>query len=151
MNPEKLAKLQSQVRIGGKGTPRRKVKKVHKAPENEEKKLQTTLTKLNVQPMTGVEEVNMFRNDGKIYHFKKPSVQASVASNTFVINGYGVTKDLTQLLPGILTQLGPEALGELRRMAEQFQAQQAAAQGEKKAEDDDEIPDLVETETFDQE
>ena len=30
MNAAKLAKLQSQVRIGGKGTPRRKVKKVQK-------------------------------------------------------------------------------------------------------------------------
>jgi nascent polypeptide-associated complex subunit beta len=48
---------------------------------------------------------------------------------------------MTQLLPGILTQLGPETLDELRKMAQQFQASQAttATAG------DDEIPELVET------
>jgi nascent polypeptide-associated complex subunit beta len=141
MNPEKLAKLQAQVRIGGKGTPRRKVKKAPKVTVQDDKKLQIALKKLNVQPLTAVEEVNMFQKDGNILHFSRPSVQASVASNTFVINGSGVTKDLTQLLPGILTQLGPESLQELRKLAEQF-AQQ------KKGEDDDDVPDLVDTETF---
>ncbi|KAL2911412.1 Nascent polypeptide-associated complex subunit beta, partial [Polyrhizophydium stewartii] len=50
MNAEKLAKLQSQVRIGGKGTPRRKVKKVHKTAGTDDKKLQGVLKKLNCQP-----------------------------------------------------------------------------------------------------
>ncbi|KAJ3301664.1 Nascent polypeptide-associated complex subunit beta [Kappamyces sp. JEL0829] len=143
MNAAKLAKLQEQVRIGGKGTPRRKVKKVQKVIVSDEKKLEEALKKLNVQPITSVEEVNMFKADGKILHFTRPTVEASVASNTFVIKGVGFNKDLTQLLPGILTQLGPEALDQLRIMAQQFQAQQAAAAGAAGADDDD-IPDLVE-------
>ncbi|RKO87766.1 hypothetical protein BDK51DRAFT_6030, partial [Blyttiomyces helicus] len=72
MNPEKLAKLQASaaaVRIGGKGTPRRKVKKVHKSNGTDDKKLQSTLKKLNVQPINGVEEVNMFKADGTVLHF----------------------------------------------------------------------------------
>ncbi len=44
------------------------------------------------------------------------------------------------MLPGILTQLGPEALDQLRMMAQQFQAQQAAAGA---SAGDDDIPDLV--------
>ena len=72
MNPEKLAKLQSQVRIGGKGTPRRKMKKPQKTGGGEEKKLDTTLKKLNVQQIPGVEEVNMFKNDGSIVNFARP-------------------------------------------------------------------------------
>jgi nascent polypeptide-associated complex subunit beta len=72
MNPEKLAKLQASVRIGGKGTPRRKVKKVVKSSGADDKKLQATLKKLNVQPIGGIEEVNMFKNDGHVIHFKSP-------------------------------------------------------------------------------
>jgi nascent polypeptide-associated complex subunit beta len=73
MNAEKLAKLQAQVRIGGKGTPRRKVKKVQKTSGADDKKLQLALKKLNVQPLTAIEEVNMFQKDGTILHFNRPT------------------------------------------------------------------------------
>ena len=76
-------------------------------------------------------------------------VEASVASNTFSINGVGLIKDMAQLLPGILTQLGPESLAELKRMADMFTAQQKQQQGQK-AEDDDDVPDLVEGDNFEQ-
>ena len=56
----------------GKGTPRRKVKKVHKSAGTDDKKLQGALKKLNVQPIPGVEEVNMFREDGNVLHFTAP-------------------------------------------------------------------------------
>lgn len=72
MNAEKLAKLQASVRIGGKGTPRRKVKKVHKTAGTDDKKLQSQLKKLNVQPISGIEEVNMFKTDGTVIHFAAP-------------------------------------------------------------------------------
>ena len=72
MNPEKLAKLQASVRIGGKGTARRKMKKPAKPATADDKKLSTTLKKLNVQPISGIEEVNMFRQDGKVIHFDSP-------------------------------------------------------------------------------
>ncbi|CAJ0862480.1 3225_t:CDS:2 [Entrophospora sp. SA101] len=118
MNPEKLAKLQAQVRIGGKGTPRRKVKKVYKTVNNDDKKLQSTLKKLNVQAIPTIEEVNMFKEDGSVIHFTNP--KASVHSNTFVINGHGEEKDLTELVPGILNQLGPDSLASLRKLAESY-------------------------------
>ncbi|KAG0175747.1 Nascent polypeptide-associated complex subunit beta [Apophysomyces sp. BC1034] len=139
MNAEKLAKLQAQVRIGGKGTPRRKVKKVTKSGSGDDRKLQSALEKLSVQPISGVEEVNMFRDDGKVIHFVLPKVQAAVNSNTFSIHGRSSEKDLTELVPGILHQLGPDSLASLRKLAEAYQAAQGASA------DDDEIPDLVET------
>ena len=88
MNPEKLAKLQEQVRLGGKGTPRRKVKKVSntKAAESSAK-MQAILKKVGTQPLANIDEVNMFCGDGKIIHFVAPKVQAAVSSNTFVITG----------------------------------------------------------------
>ena len=56
----------------GKGTPRRKVKKVHKSTGTDDKKLQTTLKKMNVQPIQAIEEVNMFKSDGNVIHFSAP-------------------------------------------------------------------------------
>ncbi|GES85249.1 nascent polypeptide-associated complex subunit beta [Rhizophagus clarus] len=63
--------MQSQVRIGGKGTPRRKQ----------------------------IEEVNMFKEDGNVIHFTTPKVQASIHANTFAIYGQGEEKELTELVP----------------------------------------------------
>lgn len=72
------------------------------------------------------------------------TVTASVASNTFVINGEAQAKELSELLPGIISQMGPEAMTNIRKMAESYQAQAAAAGGASKATDDD-VPDLVES------
>ncbi|KAK3071391.1 Nascent polypeptide-associated complex subunit beta [Teratosphaeriaceae sp. CCFEE 6253] len=135
----------------GKGTPRRKVKKVHKSSGTDDKKLQTTLKKMNVQPITQIEEVNMFKSDGNVIHFSAPKVHASVPSNTFALYGNGEDKELTELVPGILNQLGPDSLASLRKLAESYQSLQKGGEGEdgKKGDDDDEeIPDLVEGEEF---
>lgn len=58
---------------GGKGTVRRKiVRKAKPSTAQDDKKLQGALKKLNVQPIPGVEEVNMFREDGNVLHFTAP-------------------------------------------------------------------------------
>lgn len=74
VDQEKLAKLQSAVRTGGKGAPRRKVVKKPKGAVagGEDPKLQAALKKLAVQPLTGIEEVNMFKADGNVLHIEAP-------------------------------------------------------------------------------
>lgn len=58
---------------GGKGTPRRKVvKKSQAASQGDDRKLQAALKKLNVTAVAGVEEVNMFKDDGNVLHFASP-------------------------------------------------------------------------------
>ena len=52
MNQEKLKQLQAQVRIGGKGTARRKKKVVHRTATTDDKKLQSSLKKLSVSNHT---------------------------------------------------------------------------------------------------
>ncbi|KAG8420037.1 Nascent polypeptide-associated complex subunit beta [Metarhizium acridum] len=128
----------------GKGTPRRKVKRAPARSGADDKKLQQTLKKLNTQPIQAIEEVNMFKSDGNVIHFSAPKVHAAVPSNTFAIYGNGEDKELTELVPGILNQLGPDSLASLRKLAESYQNMQKAEKGE----DDDEIPDLVEGENF---
>jgi nascent polypeptide-associated complex subunit beta len=69
VNAGKLSKLQAQVLESG---PRRKVKKGAKVAGGDDKKLQTALKKLNVQTIPGIEEINMFHDDGNVIHFKTP-------------------------------------------------------------------------------
>jgi hypothetical protein len=38
----------------------------------DDKKLQTALKKMNVQPIQAIEEVNMFKEDGNVIHFAAP-------------------------------------------------------------------------------
>ena len=51
---------------------RKIVRKTKPSTAQDDKKLQGALKKLNVQPIPGVEEVNMFREDGNVLHFSTP-------------------------------------------------------------------------------
>ena len=81
------------------------------------------------------------------YHI---TVHAAVPANTFAIYGNGEDKELTELVPGILNQLGPDSLASLRKLAESYRDLQKEKGGDedKKDDDDDDIPDLVAGETF---
>ena len=61
MNQEKLKQLQAQVRIGGKGTARRKKKVVHRTATTDDKKLQSSLKKLSVSLITVTHFCTVFK------------------------------------------------------------------------------------------
>ncbi|XP_063414031.1 transcription factor BTF3 homolog 4-like isoform X1 [Mytilus trossulus] len=149
MNPEKLKQLQEQVRIGGKGTARRKKKVVHRTATTDGKKVQTTLKKLSVSNIPGIEEVNMIKEDGMVIHFNNPKVQASLAANTFAITGQAENKQIAEMLPGILNQLGAESLSSLKKLASTVAGGFTAGGNDRPStedidDDDDGVPDLVE-------
>ncbi|XP_033636405.1 transcription factor BTF3 homolog 4-like [Asterias rubens] len=146
---EKLRKQVEQVRIGGKGTARRKKKVVHRTSATDDKKLQNSLKKLSVNTIPGIEEVNMIKDDGTVIHFNNPKVQASLGANTFAVTGHAELKQLSEMLPGILNQLGVDNHNSLRQLAAKLPAMQEAAKaaGTKPDtidEDDEQVPDLVE-------
>ena len=60
------------------------MKKVHKSSGTDDKKLQTSLKKMNVQPIQAIEEVNMFKEDGNVIHFAAPKGKHCFSSNTFI-------------------------------------------------------------------
>merc|ERR1712025_364741 len=142
MNAEKLAKLQAQVRIGGKGSVRRKKKVVHCSSATDDKKLQSSLKKLTVNNISGIEEVNMIKDDGTVIHFNNPKVQASLNANTFAISGHAENKQITEMLPGILNHLGTEGFNQLKRLASSVNACSVPSGGVD--DDDDDVPELVE-------
>lgn len=95
------------------------------------------MKKLSVNTIPGIEEVNIIKNDGSVIHFNNPKTQASLSTNTFAITGHGENKQISEMLPGILTQLGPEGLMQLKKIASDMMST-------KKMPDDDDVPDLVE-------
>ena len=82
----------------------------------------------------GVDEVNFFRDDNTILHFSKPEAYASIQNNTFIVTGEPETKNIQNLLPDILQQLGPKQHQILRDIVT------GAGQGAS-----EEVPNLVET------
>ncbi|KAH9625366.1 hypothetical protein KSS87_015195 [Heliosperma pusillum] len=175
MNVEKLMKMAGAVRTGGKGSMRshildflplseetiwslskevdsRKKKAVHKTITTDDKRLQSTLKKIGVNAIPSIEEVNIFKDD-QVIQFQTPKVQASIGANTWVVSGTPQIKKLQDILPGIINQLGPDNLDNLRKLAEQFQKGAPTTNPDGTGldtvdEDDDEVPDLVAGETF---
>lgn len=97
----------------------------------------------------GIEEVNIFQ-DESVIHFVNPKVQASIAANTWVVSGPSQTKKLQDILPSIINQLGPEKmnLAQLKKLAEQYQKKDNL--GGIAEEEDDDVPELVEGESFEE-
>merc|ERR1719175_480405 len=122
-------------------------KVVHRSSATDDKKLQNSLKKLTVNNISGIEEVNMIKDDGSVIHFNNPKVQASLNANTFAVSGHAENKQITEMLPGILNQLGADSLTHLKRLANAVPGMGSAGVGmaDNGAEDDDdEVPDLVE-------
>ena len=109
------------------------------------KKKQFSIKEVGVDNISVTEEVNIFTNQGTVIHFNNPKVQASLAANT-TITGHAESKQLAEMRPSILNQLGGDSLISLRRLAEALPKQSVdgkapLATGEY---DDDEVPDLEE-------
>jgi len=126
MNAQKLAAIKQNVRIGGKGTPRRKKKIQRKRNVGaDDKRIQAALKNLGAQPLQGIEEVNLFKDDGEVIHFSNPKFHVgSGGTNMYAVSGRAETKKIQDILPDLL------------KTAEQAAA--AAGGG------DDEVPELVE-------
>jgi nascent polypeptide-associated complex subunit beta len=71
---------------------RKIVRKTKPSAAQDDKKLQGALKKLNVQPIPGVEEVNMFREDGNVLHFTAPK-------GTYFFLLYLPTRDFSRNIP----------------------------------------------------
>ena len=131
---------------GGKGSVRRKKKVASRSSAAQsDVKLSAALKKLGATNIPGIEEVNLFKEDGQVIHFVNPKVQASIAANTYIISGHSETKPLQDLLPSIVSQLGMDNLSQLHNLTAAAQEGGAGIPGmPDNEEDDDDVPDLVE-------
>ena len=146
----------SAAQTGGKGSVRRKKKTASRSAGVDDRKLAAQIKKLGATAIPGIEEVNMFRSDGKVVHFSTPKVQATIASNTYFVSGNADTVNLESLLPGIVSQMGHEAIAALQAQVASMGAggpgggalPPGAGGAEEEDSDDDDVPDLIEGQDF---
>ncbi|ORC91460.1 basic transcription factor 3a [Trypanosoma theileri] len=93
---EMLRKRAESVRTGGRGSVRRTVKAVHRS-SGEDKKVQGVLKRLGVTPFNDIDEAIFYRQDGSVFFFDKPKVQASMQSQCFVVSGPYDVKDASEV------------------------------------------------------
>jgi nascent polypeptide-associated complex subunit beta len=115
-------------------------KVVHHTEVNEDKKLKSTIKKFGMQPLQDIDEVNMFRDDNTVMHMKKPQTQFSVRENMLVVAGQMQTRELKDMMPDILKQVGPKQYQYLKSQLVSGGEQKAATQ---EAADEDDVPNLV--------
>merc|ERR1711909_216826 len=131
------AKLAAKMKNSGQkvGNSRRKKKTTTKdSNAGDNKNLTAALKKLGANQIPGIEEVNMFTDDGNVIHFRNPKVQASPVSNTFAISGHNETKRFTEMFekqPDLLRQLGMDGFQGLQEWAKAEHAAQEAKSGKK--------------------
>ena len=124
----------------------RKKKAVHKTTSTDDKRLQSTLKRLGVNTIPGIEEVLLFNEDSTVLSFSNPKVQASIAANTYVVSGPSQVKSGQDLMASMLG--GNPSLQQLMAQMQGLQgmsglnAAMASAVGAGD-DDDDDVPELV--------
>lgn len=127
--------------VGGKGTVRRK-KRAQKPASVDTKRIQVVTSRFRCQNFPAIGEVAMLRKDGTCIHFTNPKLQASVATNTFIITGNSQEKPISDLPPHV----NPADLSaflndpKLQKLIEESQTSRMRMA----AEEADDVPDLVE-------
>lgn len=165
VDPAKLAKLKKlssknqTVKVGGK--------RINKKPSTsaatsayllETEKLTTMMKAKNGHTLPDVQEINFFCDDGEILHFEntlisKPTVMQSEAGNfTAITNAKYQVKTVTELLPGIIKQVGVQNMDLLQKatkeLMKKFEATGLKESKNKVDREDDGIPFIEEGKSF---
>ena len=90
---------------------------------NTYKLLHKALKKFGMQPLGDIEEVNMFTKDHTVLNIKAPMTQYSVRENMLFTTGKVVKKDLVDMMPDILKQVGQKQYTYLKSKLKQMQAE----------------------------
>ncbi len=111
-----------------------KIKKYRLQPKNHV----TNILIIEARKLNDIQEVNIFKDDNTVVHFKKPSLEYSPKEKVSFLTGPSENKHIKDLLPNILRQLGPKQFDFMKDYAETLKGK------EKKDTKIDEAPELVE-------
>ena len=85
---EALRKLGASLRLGGRGTARRKFKVVRKkGSKMDDGKIQNSLRKAGLNPIGEIDTIEMIREDGSALFFPSPRLLSNQQANTFCVQG----------------------------------------------------------------
>ena len=106
------------------------------------------LLRVGVQTLPEIDEVNMFKDDNTVVHIKKPNVQFSMREQLLVVTGVPESKQLQDMIPDILKQVGPQQYDAIQKLVAGAGGEAKAAAGDD--DDDDDVPALVADTNFEQ-
>ena len=136
---KKLAEKFGNTQIGGKGTQRRKHEAKKRGNKVEtDKKIESIAKKAQAKKLNEISEINIFKDDNTVIHFKKPTLEYSFKEKVSFVSGLHETKNIKELIPAIIKQLGPKQFEFMKEYAETLKNK------DKKDEKNDQAPELVE-------
>ena len=136
---KKLAEKFGNTQIGGKGTQRRKHEAKKRGNKVEtDKKIEAIAKKAQAKKLNEISEINIFKDDNTVIHFKKPTLEYSFKEKVSFVSGLHETKNIKELIPAIIKQLGPKQFDLMKEYAETIKTK------DKKDEKNDQAPELVE-------
>jgi nascent polypeptide-associated complex subunit beta len=136
----KMAEQYGNVKLGGKGTQRKTKFVVHRSNAVQDKKISSIIKKTQARKIPDIQEINIFKDDNSVIHFKKPVLEYSVKEKVTFVTGAPENKTIKDLLPGIMKQLGAKQFSFIKEYADQLKRNNDI-KGDKKV---DEAPELVE-------
>jgi nascent polypeptide-associated complex subunit beta len=137
---KKMAAEFGNMQLGGKGTQKRKKIAKHRGNKVEaDKKIVALAKKSGARKINEVSAINIFKDDNKVVHIKKPTLEYSFKEKVSFVSGNAETKEIKDLLPGIIKQLGPKQFGFVKDYAETLRVKD-----KKQSDKIEEAPELVE-------
>jgi len=125
---EALRKLGASLRIGGRGTARRKFKAVRKKRgKMDDVKFQNALKKVGLNPVGDIEKVTVYKEDGTVWTYTNPRVLANQQANQFCIQGKYDEKKPPVATPEQVKAKEFDALSDIDKLRQIAQADLPAA------------------------
>ena len=112
---------------------------VHKSAAVQDKKIVALAKKAGAKNIGETAEVNVFKDDNSVLHFKKPKIEYSLKEKVTFLTGSGETKQIKDLLPNVLKQLGPKQFNFIKDYVEQLKGTNPS-----EPKKDEQAPELVE-------
>jgi nascent polypeptide-associated complex subunit beta len=90
---KKFNEQYGNIKIGGKGTQKKKKIVTHKSSAVADKKIIAIQKKAGTRNLSDTTEINIFKDDNSVIHFKKPKVEYSIKEKCTFVTG---TPDLNK-------------------------------------------------------
>lgn len=84
---KKMEEKFGNLKLGGKGTQKRKKIVVHKASTQQDKKIAALAKKAGAKNIGESAEINVFKDDNTVLHFKKPKIEYAVKEKITFVTG----------------------------------------------------------------
>ena len=136
-------------RLGGKGTQKRKIKVKDKNNMSSSKKMKAIEKKLAVAPLPDISEVNLFRNDGNVWHFPNPNIKGSIQNQVLIVSQEPELKNIQNNFAEFVSHMGPNEMSQLKDMVKNMkppaneEAEDKKEENKEEEEEEDEAPELV--------